>query len=98
MADSLKPNRKYGHLYAIVRYETDADPLAPIDLRITVKKVVSDPHFAAREVERLNELNQEKGSYYFFQITRFEDVPVEVQDVAPIRADVAEPHLPRSIE
>jgi hypothetical protein len=91
MADMLKPNKKYGHLYAIIRYETDADPMAPIDLRVTVKKVVSDPHYAAREVERLNELNKEKGSYYYYQITRFEEVPVEVQDVAPVRSGATEP-------
>lgn len=91
MADTLKPNKKYGHLYAIIRFETDEDTKTPIDLRVTVKKVVNDPHYAAREVERLNELNKEKGSYYFYQITRFEEVPVEVRDVAPLRFGATEP-------
>jgi hypothetical protein len=90
MADVLKPNKKYGHLYAIIRYETDADPMTPIDIRVTVKKVVCDPHYAAREVERLNELNQEKGCYYFSQVTRFEDVPVEVQEMARVGSIAAE--------
>jgi hypothetical protein len=86
MAENLKPNKKFGHVYAILRYETDADPTAPVDLRVTVKKVVSDPHYAEAEVKRLNDLNQDKGSYYFCQITRFEDVPVDVRGVPPIPA------------
>jgi len=81
----MKPNRKYQHMYAIIRYETDADINAPIDLRITVKKVVVDPHYAEKEVKRLNELNKDKGSYYFCQVTRFEDAPVEVQALAPMQ-------------
>lgn len=83
MAD-LKPNRRYGHLYAIVRYETDADPNAPIDLRVTVKKVVTDRNHAAQEVARLNELNKEKGSYYFCQVTRLEELPVQAQAVPSV--------------
>jgi hypothetical protein len=80
MAASLKPSKKYQHAYAIIRYETDADEKAPIDLRVTVKKVVVDPHYAESEVKRLNELNKDKGSYYFCQLTRFEDAPVEFQE------------------
>jgi hypothetical protein len=81
MDEGLKPNKKYGHVYAIVRYETDADQDSPVDLRVTVKKVVADAHYAEREVKRLNDLNREKGSYYFYQVTRFEDVPAEAQTV-----------------
>jgi hypothetical protein len=70
----MKPNKKYQHVYAIIRYETDADETTPIHLRITVKKIVVDPHYADAEVKRLNDLKRDKGSYYFTQITRFEDV------------------------
>jgi hypothetical protein len=90
MAGALKPNKKYGHLYAIIRYETDRDPMTPIDYRVTVKKVVNDPDYAAREVERLNELNQEKGSYYFFQVTRYEEIPVAAQEGAAVESGAAE--------
>jgi len=91
MADTLKPNKKYGHLYAIIRH--DAGSHAPIDQQVTVKKVVSDPLYAAREVERLNELNSEKGCYYFYQITRFEEIPVEARDGAALQSGAAElPH------
>lgn len=76
MSDSLKPNRKYGHLFAILRYEVDADASWPIESRITVKKVVMDADHAAQEAKRLNELNQDKGAYYFVQITRLEEAPV----------------------
>lgn len=82
MSASLKPHKKYEHLFAIVRYDSAADPLCPIDFRVTVKKIVADATYAASEVKRLNELNQDKGSYYFYQITRFEDVPVETQSIA----------------
>ena len=85
MSRGMKPNRKYQHMYAIIRYETDADMNAPIDLRITVKKVVVDPHYAEKEVKRLNELNKDKGSYYFCQVTRFENAPVEVQVLPPMQ-------------
>jgi hypothetical protein len=81
----MRPSAKYQHIYAIIRYETDADSNAPIDLRITVKKVVVDPHYAEAEVKRLNDLNRDKGSYYFYQVTRFEDVPVEVQTLPPMQ-------------
>jgi hypothetical protein len=79
MAATLKPSNKYQHLFAILRYETDTDEKVPIDLRVTVKKVVVDAHYAQSEVKRLNELNKDKGSYYFCQVTRFEDAPVEVE-------------------
>ena len=85
MSGAVKPNRKYQHMYAIIRYETDADMNAPIDLRVTAKKVVVDPHYAEKEVKRLNELNKDKGSYYFCQVTRFEDTPVEVQALPPMQ-------------
>ena len=85
MGETLKPSIKYQHVYAILRYEADETESCPIDLRITVKKVVIDPNYAEREVKRLNDLNQGKGSYYFSQITRFEDVPVEIQVMPPIQ-------------
>lgn len=81
MTEGLKPNKKYGHVYAIVRYETDADQATPIEIRVTVKKIVTDAHHAEREVQRLNDLNKDKGCYYFMQVTRLEDAPVAVQAV-----------------
>jgi hypothetical protein len=93
MAGTLKPNKKYQHVYAIIRYETDADERAPIDFRITVKKVVVDPHQAEMEVKRLNDLNQDKGSYYFCQLTRFEHAPVEAQELPAMQWTAGgEPH------
>ena len=84
MTESLKPNKRYEHVYAIIRYETDAEQMAPIDFRVTVKKIVSDPHYAATEVQRLNDLNKDKGAYYFYQVTRLEDVPVAMHAVPPM--------------
>lgn len=80
----MKPNKKYEHLYAIVRYERNVDGNLLIDLRVTVKKIVTDGDYAAQEVARLNELNADKGAYYFFQVTRFESPPVDVVPVPPL--------------
>ena len=40
MVPTLKPNNNFKHIYAIIRYKEDAGEEAPIELRITVKKVV----------------------------------------------------------
>lgn len=64
--------RNYLHAYAIVRFEAGWAQSIPIDHRITIKKVVFDPRYAEVEVNRLNELNRDKGAYYFSQITRIE--------------------------
>ncbi len=67
----LKPSPRHDHVYAVVRYDQDCED-APMDLRVRVVKVVADPQFADREVARLNELNGEKGCYYFASVTRIE--------------------------
>jgi hypothetical protein len=90
MAGSLKPNKRHAHVYAILRYEADAAENGPIDLRVTVKKIVVDPQHAESEVKRLNELNKDKGSYYFYQVTRFEEAPIELQTVEPIHCTANE--------
>lgn len=77
------------HAYAIVRFETDRDPSVPIEHRITVKKIVFDPHYAEEEVQRLNELNRDKGAFYFSQITRIQGVSA-VADAVLTTADAIE--------
>ena len=76
--------RNYLHAYAIVRYESGSDDLVPIDLRITVKKVVFDPRYAEAEAKRLNDLNRDKGCYYFSQITRIEQPSADAEAVASV--------------
>lgn len=73
----LKPSPRHEHVYAIVRYESTLETSAPIEFRVTVKKIVRDPKYAEAEVRRLNELNRDKGCVYFAQITRLENVPVK---------------------
>ena len=90
MGNLLKANRKYQHLYAIVRHWTKADEKAPVDLRFSVTKVVSDGNYAEREVNRLNELNADKDYYYFTQITRFEEVPIEAEPIAPVQLSLSD--------
>lgn len=92
MGGTMKPNKKYQHIYAIVRYATNADDKTPIDLRFFVTKVVTDGNYADREVKRLNELNKDKDYCYFSQITRFEEVPVTTEEIKPIPGLPAEPN------
>jgi hypothetical protein len=75
MDERLKPNRRYGHLFAIIRYD-DGNPTWPIEDRVVVKKVVATADIAEAEVLRLNALNKEKGARYFYQVTRFDDSDV----------------------
>ena len=65
MSRSHKPRED---AYAIVRVDLDSEADWPN--RITVKEVVSSQELAQREVERLNELNSEKGCVYFATHTR----------------------------
>ena len=68
---------RHDHVYAIVRYDADACENTPINVRVTVKKIVTDEITADAEVRRLNELNKEKGVYYFSQVTRIEKGALE---------------------
>lgn len=90
MTSELKPHHKYQQVCAILRYVTDADPSAPIEYRIAVKKIVTDPDYAAREVTRLNELNKDKGAYYFYRVTRFEEVPILAEAETALQGSTAE--------
>ena len=81
--NALKPHPRFDHVYAIVRYETDAGEIASVESRVTVKKIVLDPHVAEDEVRRLNALNAGKGAYYFAQVTRIEKGVAESIPVQP---------------
>jgi hypothetical protein len=54
-------------VYAVVRID---EYLSGADA-ITVKEILPTIEQADREVERLNRLNSDKGSYYFWQATRY---------------------------
>ena len=56
------------HVYAIVRL----DEYSQGEASVTVVKILdtTDRELAGREVARLNELNAERGSRYFAQVTR----------------------------
>jgi hypothetical protein len=57
-------------VYAILRYDEFQDPATLIENRVTVTGVVRDEATARAEVQRLNDLNAEKGSRYYWQATR----------------------------
>jgi hypothetical protein len=87
----MRPSPRYDHVYAILRYETTAGPDVPIEVKVTVKKIVTDPQVAKEEVERLNHLNRDKGCYYFSQVTRIEKGSEVLASSAPQEEGVGKP-------
>ncbi len=69
---ALKPNKKFDHVFAIVRVDTFHELDVPFEKTVTVKKVVWTEKIAEQEVERLNKLNASVGAVYFWQLTRLE--------------------------
>ena len=65
MSRSHKPR---DDAYAVVRVDLDSDD--DWSERITVKEVVATSEIAEREVDRLNQLNADKGCLYFATHTR----------------------------
>ncbi len=88
----MASDSRFDHVYAILRFETDAGEEVPVDLRVTVKKIVLDANEAAAEVKRLNELNQGKGSYFFSQVTRIEKGVLETVPLSSAMPPVQESH------
>jgi hypothetical protein len=62
-----KPNSKYLHLYAIVRF----DSYLSGENGATVVKVFQSKELAEQEASRLREVNKGKQSTYAVQIARF---------------------------
>jgi len=56
-------------VFALVRIDLPINEYEP-EGSVTVKKVFFQEHEALAEVNRLNDLNSDKGCRYFFQITR----------------------------
>jgi len=69
--------RQKNQVFAVLRVDEFQGADAPIETKVTVKQVVSSQEIAEREVERLTRLNGEKGCRYFWQATRFVELPEE---------------------
>jgi hypothetical protein len=69
------PHSKYRHVYAVLRVD-QADALEiSLEERISVTKVLWTEQDASLEVERLNNLNADKGCKYLWLVTRLVDEP-----------------------
>lgn len=68
-------------VYAVIRI----DEYSSIRDSITVKEILPTMEQAEREVERLNRLNRDKSSYYFWQATRYfpEGMELNEEDTPP---------------
>jgi hypothetical protein len=58
-------------VYVILRADAYEEGESTVE-HVTVKKVVQDEARARREVDRLNALNAEKGSRYYFETARLD--------------------------
>jgi predicted Ser/Thr protein kinase len=65
-----KPNAKYPHVYAIVRFDRSTEPSNPENCA-TVVKVLPSRDLAELEAQALREVNKEKDCTYVVQTTRF---------------------------
>lgn len=79
---TAQPSLKYDHVYAIIRWDKYLESItSPLSNCFTVKKIVWTEEEAQAEVDRLNQLNGDKGSDYFYQVTRLERTQVLQHDV-----------------
>jgi hypothetical protein len=68
----LSPNRRYDHVFAIIRADPFEHSGATPAEAITITKVVWSREAAEAEASRLNHLNKDKGAAYFWRVTRLE--------------------------
>jgi hypothetical protein len=68
----FSPNRRYDHVFAIIRVDRFDQSGGWTDQAITITKAVWSREAAEAEVVRLNHLNKDKGAVYFWRITRLE--------------------------
>ena len=57
-------------VFAVIRIDEFMTGTAVADNGITIKEIVPTQQTAESEVERLNQLNKDKGCRYFWQATR----------------------------
>ena len=69
--------RQKQQVFAVLRVDEFHDDDTPIENKVTVKQVVSSQEIAEREVERLTRVNADKRCRYFWQATRFVELPEE---------------------
>src|SRR5262245_59924357 len=77
----MKQNKRYDHVFVIIRVDTFHRAETPWAEMVSVNRVMWDAEAADKEVERLNALNAGKGSSYFAQVARLER-KVEVAEAA----------------
>src|SRR5688572_27372073 len=66
----FSPNRRYDHVFAIIRVDRFDHSGEWTEGAITITKAVWSRETAEAEVIRLNHLNKDKGAVYFWRITR----------------------------
>ena len=73
---SRKPAKRE-HVYALLRLDEFHEADAPVEARVTVKKVLRDKQGIEREVKRLNELYANENCRYWWQETLLHSVETE---------------------
>jgi hypothetical protein len=67
--------RQKRQVFAVVRVDDFPRLDVPIESKVTVKQIVATREIAEREVARLTRINADKGCRYFWQTTRFVEIP-----------------------
>ena len=73
MSPQWTPNKKYPHVFAIVRLDEFQSSDAPLEDRFYVKKVMLSEVAAEREAARLNALQDDDGARYVVHITKLDE-------------------------
>lgn len=81
MTDGTMPEAtllsEHEYVYAIIRLDGVNEPQIPIEDKIRIKMLVWTQETAEAEVKRLNDLNEAKGSFYFWRRARLARRPKE---------------------
>jgi hypothetical protein len=67
--------REKYQVFAVLRVDEYYTSDTPIEQKVIVKEIVSTQEIAEREVERLTRINADKRCRYFWQVTRFVELP-----------------------
>jgi hypothetical protein len=59
-------------VFAVVRFDRFTGLEVPIEHKFTVVRVLENAAAANQEADRLNEINKDKDSRYYVQVTRWE--------------------------
>jgi hypothetical protein len=77
----MEPNKRFDHVFAIIRIDEFRNPDVPVEDRVVVQKIMWNEQAAEKELDRLNNLKPGGRSRYCLQIARIERAAKAVESV-----------------